>query len=683
MPETIDSAGTPEIKELPALHTPTTGPGSKTPPDPNKLTGTTTPIGSPKTPTPMGMPGAPMGGGSPGMPGAKPGAPGIQQSPEEKLDIESLDSLRQDIKSIISQSENETLDIDTLLDTLIEEGWRPDRLQNLMDHIEAEDLEQLFRDVLTKEYKQKSEIESPSVVTLPMGTMTETSKSEKPVKKPDNDQTGMNPLTALQQFSKSNLLKRGNFMSKKILLQDGAVVLKEANDVSDIISGITTARRKVEAALKGYVDTKIRKAGMEALGPGFGPASPAEGIESIMGGDDKGGLAGAIEMLTNAVKDLLAAIKKGEDVKLDSDKDISGDQMGALEGEIGKGKDVLEEVKEKGPMAEKKEEEKEEDKEKKPFPPKKEEASEQEENVIKEAIENEEDTGKEAASDDKKKDQEAMDVAMGKKGPEKKKDEKKAGEEESSNSIIEKLKTRVAEMKEANLYPFKDLNKQQVDNTNAQTAKDQSKTIDKEVSGGKKPGAEDRGESISPSELHQQVPAQKGQEGKSVKKGQISIEAAERIKQQSIENEKSKARLSVELAARQQLKGLLDNPLKEAIVNNMIEAGASKEAAEAIAFNSMIDGYEASQKIIIKEAFETFMEKDINDFIKTAEYTEQFVPTREKTSTEAPANEGDTSSREKVASVQTPPLRGTQTSKDRKEDYRRYWEDVSIERRGY
>ena len=61
--------------------------------------------------------------------------------------------------------------------------------------------------------------------------------------------------------------------------------------------------------------------------------------------------------------------------------------------------------------------------------------------------------------------------------------------------------------------------------------------------------------------------------------------------------------------------------IKEAFVKNMVEAGIEKTVAEAIAHNSMIDGYQDSQALVMKEAFANFVNKDYKDFVKTAEFT--------------------------------------------------------------
>jgi hypothetical protein len=131
--------------------------------------------------------------------------------------------------------------------------------------------------------------------------------------------------------------------------------------------------------------------------------------------------------------------------------------------------------------------------------------------------------------------------------------------------------------------------------------------------------------------------------------------------------------------------------LRKSIVAAFVEYGVDAKVAEDITYNAFIDSYENSQKLIMKEAFETFMEKDIEDFIKVAKFVKEYRDTKtasqapvqdetKKSASDEPESQG---SREKTASEKGAPLRGTQTSNNRKEDYRKYWEDVSRERRGY
>lgn len=699
MPETIDSPGSPEFSELPALHTPTPGGNKpKTPTDPGALTGPT-PVGMGKAPSPMGMPGAPPAGGKPPM---QP----TPEAPMEALNNRSIESLGQDIRQLVNKYDIKSKE--ELKDRILEEeDWKVDRINELIDYTDSLSSEELFEKAVDREYEPG--VENTGIPDLQSPPVDE--KTGPPtLTKPDNDQTGLNPTQT------TAILKTRGVLMKQAILKDGTLVVKEASttDVSEVITGITNARRNVEATLKDYINAKLIKAGMDSLGM---DAPMKEDIGSILGGPPIGeedGLSAVIKKLKEVVEELIVALEEGDAVKSDSAISISPDDEDKLDGAMDKGKDVIKDVKDKGPLSDMKKDEKEEDDDEK-------ESSE------------EDGTMKEAGKDSQK----AMDVAMGKVGPEKKKEkkekkDKKAEEVETpeatteatveateetptetevtaeteegkevtaeegqpeateepaegevtateegegettataSESIVNKIMTRVTEMKKANLYPFKDLNKQQVDNTNATTAKDQIKTIDKEIKGGKQPSSADssKAPSISPTDIKTDLKAQKGK---------VSVEAAERIKQHSVDNAISKARLSVELAARQQLKGLLENPLKQACVKNMVEAGIPEETADAITHNAFIDGYEDMQKYIIKEAFDTFMNEDIKDFIKVAEFTDSY---KVKESSEAPV-EGD-GTQVKTASAAAP-LRGTQVKNDRKAEFKKFWETVSYQRKG-
>lgn len=683
MPETIDSAGTPELKELPALHTtPSMGEGSRTPPDPNKLGPGTIP--GAKSTKPSGAAGAPPlgGAGGGGLPGVKPPTGAVpQKSPEEQLNEEAITTLKRDINKIIKTTKDVN-DLDSLIENLLDSGWSPDRIQDLIDFRNVEDVESLFVDVTSgtaeKEIEKEKEIGAipPSLGKLPSLPVLETETGSS--KKPDNDITGVNP----PKESNDLTMKRSELMSKKIRINDGTLEAVEASDVSQVIDGISSSRRRVASLLNSYDEAVIRKAGLEALADKEAPID----ISSDLGGIGGKDLDSIVSKLKDAIQELVDWLDKGKD--LQKDESIPSNDFSNLEDEIGKGEKSLGDLKDKGPFA-KKEDKKDEKAEKEDKTEKKED-----EPV---AIASDEETIKEAKE---KGSGEAMDVAMGKKGPKgdkkKVKDDKKAQQEEmpqeeqkeeqaidenkevSASGILEKIQQRLAEMKkEANLYPFKDLNKQQVDNINAQTAKDQASEIDSEIK--QQPAKDKLDPTIHPDKLDSKLKAQKGK---------VSVEVAERIRQHSIENAVNKAKLSVELAAQQQLKGIIDNPLREAFVKNMIESGLEKEAAEAIAYNAFIDGYEDSQKLIMKEAFETFMEKDVQDFVKVAKFVKEYSikegsqdPVEEEKEKSA-SEESSEETRAKTASSNAP-LRGTQVQKDRKEEYRTYWEAVARERRGY
>ena len=715
MPEVMDSAGSPALSEIPALHTtPTSGPGSKTPPDPSKLGPTPATGEGGKIPKPAGSAGAPpipVAGGIGGAGAPKPPVPD-QKSPEEQLNEESVTSLRRDINKIMKV--DNVNDLDTLVDSLLEQGWRPDRLQDLIEYRDVEDIQELFQDVLSgnaeKEIKEQDEIQQSPDAGLqdkntPVNTQPVTSPPNiKPEKKPDNDITGVNPVKASSNIN----MKRSGIMSKQIKLKDGTLEVVETSKASEVVEGISSARRKISSLIDEYQEAIIRKAGLEALGkgmPGMGPEDDMGGgldlpmdIPGKEPGDD---LEGIVGKLKDAIQALVDWLGKGKDLK--KDEDLPKDDFDSLEDEMDKGEKTLGGLKNKGPFAKKDKEEKEDEE--------KDEKDEMEDKKPPIAA-NEKASTKEAASGDKKPgkgSQEAMDVTMGKKGPKgdkKMKEEKKAtveedlertaseDEEEScsassetedekevnASDLLTKIQERVGELKkEAQLYPFKDLNKQQVDNINAQNAKDQASTINSEIK--QQPAKDKMDARIHPDGLNTNLKAQKGK---------VSVEVAERIRQHSIQNTIDKAKLSVELAAQQQLKGLIDNPLRKAIVAAFTEYGVDARVAEDITYNAFIDSYEQAQTLIMKEAFETFMNKDLDDFVKVAKFVKDYsikeasqAPVQEEDKKSASVESNSQDSREKTASMQGAPLRGTQTSYDRKEDYRKYWEDVSRERRGY
>jgi hypothetical protein len=740
MPQTLDSAG--GLNQIPSLHsTPASGEGSKTPPDPNKL-GPPIPIGGAGGVKPMGMPGAPAGGGSVAdagtMSGLQMGAGSKKpvlpsQDPEKQLNdkanllvsdtIEKLRHTNDDTKELIDRAKQGLLPkdkeeelIDLIADSLLNEGFKTYRIQDLQHEKGFENFSDYVMDMIQTNQRnlQKEEKQTQLLQGLPPVTPKPMSKGNAPLmeKKPDNDTMGVNPPKAAQSNTSASYYKDANFnrsvlMKKQVELKDGTLVLREATDVSNVIEGISIARRKVEALLEEVQDGFIKQAGIEALikqGELGMPGGLGGGMPGGMGmgagpmAPGAGGLDAIIGKLKDAIQALADFLGKGSALK--KDETIPKKDFDDLEGEMGKGKATMDKSLPvaKGDI--------------KPFGgPKKEEPKPFGGPALekKEVAAASEETTKEAAKDSQK----AMDVAMGKVGPEKKKEEKKDDKKEdkkdddktkkaddeseegseaseegteekkeeepeksasiSAQSIVSVIKERLAMTKEAQLYPFKDLNKQNVDNINATTAKQQASTINSEVSGGKHPEGE-RAQSIAPKPISET--ARTPEKGKCSEKGKVSVEVAERIRQSTVQNEISKARLAVELASQQQLKGLIPNPLKEAFVKNMVGCGINKEAAEDIAHNSFVDGYEQSQKEVMKEAFETFMGKDVNDFIKVAKYTKEFKVKEGSQESSETVTASEEVTREKTASVKDTPLRGTQASKDRKEEFRNYWEDV-------
>ena len=104
---------TPDSANAPDLSVPPAGPGSKTPMNP--ASGTPTPIGGGKPPAPAGMPGKP------------PAAPEME-SPEEKLDKDTVELLLENIDDLINTGTKETEEI---VDRLLVDGWSEDRFKSV------------------------------------------------------------------------------------------------------------------------------------------------------------------------------------------------------------------------------------------------------------------------------------------------------------------------------------------------------------------------------------------------------------------------------------------------------------------------------------------------------------------------------------------------------------------------
>ena len=241
--------------------------------------------------------------------------------------------------------------------------------------------------------------------------------------------------------------------------------------------------------------------------------------------------------------------------------------------------------------------------------------------------------------------------------------------------MIKRVKARLAELrkeKEANLYPFKPLQGpvENLDSINTESG------LIKDI--GSEPASDKKNQRINAEPIAQSDLAYKT-EGKTTTEKSVSMPGKKSSAEDTrdLKNAVDKAKLSVELAGIQQLKGLIDNPLKEAMVKNMVEVGIDKEAAEAIAHNSFVDGFESNQKVIMKEAFETFMQKPYDDFVKVAKFTKDYII--KEGSVLAPVEGEET--REKTAST-TPPLRGSISGHDG-EEYKGYWQDVQRKQRGF
>jgi len=684
---TLDSANPPD------LSVPPTGPGSKSPIDPGKGIAPT-PLGGGKAPSPMGAPGRPANE-----------TPGLDPD-----DREAIEFLLEEINSIADAG---ITNIKKIVNELLNSGWSEKRLKYLarlfeepvkdflkslislviehgidkasdiidkkLDKVEIEK----YKSTKTREDNKKKYLGDDAIETPPLGA-------------PPMPPMGAPPLGGPPKLSSTdvkrpdvnlyNNILRGGQMAKKLMIKGGALVEASTNPRA-IVNNLLSLMRKAKTSVKSVEDLKIKYAGVQVIrkraaddmmgGMGGGMGAPGGmdmgapgGLDKPMGDeslpmeseDEEGegvldeiketieSIDGKVEEIADAVGAGEKALDEGLEESEDEESEDKGKELSDLDEEIAEAKELI-------PILKK--------------------ASKEAKKFV--------ETVKVSGFPFEKKDEKKDDKKDEKKDEkEDKKDEKKDEKKEKKSFItkedlVKKVEARLKEIraeKEANLYPFKKEIKPipSVDNINAETARNQISTADREIKG---QPAKDKGyETINPSQAQADL-SYKEDKGTAGKK-KVSFEVAERIRKHSMEDVSSKARCAVELAAQQQLKGLIEDPLKSALLNNMKEAGINEDLAKIIVHNAYIDGYEGSHKAIMEEAFETFMNKDIDDFVKVAKFVKEYK-VADNNSVENVSNESD--SREKSAS--TAPIRGTKVSTDRRDDYKNYWLDVDRDRRGF
>lgn len=512
----------------------------------------------------------------------------------------------------------------------------------------------------------------------------------------ENAQTGQESqaVPGVNQQPQKPIMKGSSLMGKRIKIE-GGVLVEASTDVTSVLDNLSRAIRTVEACTQKVAEAKMLRFAADALSGGLGgplDGAPEDGGLKDIAAPKGDGVQSAVKDLKKAVEKLSDALGEADSFKSDNADSLGFDDADKLDKGMDKGTAALGKadkaidadlpVVSKGldskpiaaaaadavkqaefPFA-KKDNDKDESKsdEKKEDHEKKETSSDEKKEDKDNEKKAEAGSAKESHSG---KSQDAEDAFMGKKGPE---GDKKV----SASEILAQIQTHIAALtdadgmiREAQLYPFKDLNKTNVDDINKQTAKDQATEINSEIKG--QPAKDKLNPRIAPKDIADGGLNAK-YDGASKK---VDIKTAERVKQHAVENSVSKARLAVELAAKQQLKGLLDNPLRTAFVKNMVDAGITKEAAEVIAHNSFIDGYEPAQGVVIKEAFTTFMNQSLDEFIKADNFTKTFV-SKEASFVESP---------EAGATTKTASVSGADSALDIPQDaYRKYWTQISSER---
>ena len=699
---------------------PLTGEGSKTPPTPGKGLGAGTPLGGDSSISPMGTPGAPS---------KQPPTPEEQQADaltnraapvlvnniskaiEEDSDILSEDESESDSGAAVEEAMNieasvrfaEMSDkkIEKLVNYLLDLGWTEKVLKNLIKKTDLEPKE-FFRQLVDKikssgeaeanEFlKSKMQPEGDMGLTTPPPETPPMGATPAPPASPAGGPTPPPPPALASGIVKASLadvgLKINNNNMREAIMKEKVIVTKEGTleKVSDnsnvVLSKLVLAIRNAKSAMNSVEEEKLRYAGMFALK--FAAREEEENEEAEEGedegddldfgkedeGDDFGGedegaedidkekLLAGIDTLKGAIDEIESAIKGVESEMEAPGMEMSPEGFGAAEGIMGMGKDMMAKAREaiKTAKADMKKLDEKNDKKK----------DKKKGKGGKDAMSMAMGTGKKSAGSkcDEKDEKKKM------KDDEKKKEDKKKASEGASDDLIQKVKARLAKFREEReekeaLYPDKDKLRQTIDKINVEGGN--IKDI------GSEPASDKDGPTINAKGISQKDLPYKT-EGTATTEKSIPIKS--KAGSDALQNVFDKARLSVELASQQQLRGLIDNPLKEAMVKNMVEVGINEDTAKDIAHNAFLDGYEATQKIIIKEAFETFMAKPYDDFVKVAKFTKDYVGREDVL-----ASVADEETRTKQASVA--PLRGSSVEGSG-DGYKRYWSDVQRNRRGF
>jgi len=659
----------------------------------------------------LGLPGAPSFGGE-GIPSLDAG--GVPpKSPEEQAEDDLLASsttkLTEDIIEGLGDSLKEAKlsdsKIEKLVNHLLDIGWTAKTLKKLIRKSKLKPKE-FFR-TLAKKINSSGEEEAINFLKERISPQEEMGLGATPVetpigKPPIGGPTAPPPLEGIPQTTKANLSDvdlDNNFNNREAIMNNTKIVVKEGtltevpDNTNNVLNDLVVSIRKTKSAINSFEDKKLKYAGSVAL------------RKFAIGEDDKDTGADIDEGLDiDEDEDIESIGEENEDLDIDKEQVLSGldairDGISSIEdaikgveseiespetemgpGELGLGTSMIEEGEKTIAKAREILKSAKRDIEAISGKPNKKKITKKMDSKMNEAIMG----GKgqklatEEEKDDEKKDDSSCDS----------KDGEGSVEASEHEDLIKRVKARLADLrkeKEAQLYPFENIAgpAQNVDNTNATTAKQQDSTINSEIK--KQPVQDKDNETINPEIGQKDLPYK--QEGKNTTgkdvppatSSKISMETAEKTRAYSIKNAVDKAKLSVELAAQQQLKGLLDNPLKKAFIDNMKEVGIPEDTANAIAHNAFVDGYEANQQIIMKEAFDTFMNKPIDDFVKVAKFTKEHIY-KEASIVENTVDVED--SRDKTSSV-SPPLRGAQVTGSKKEVFTKYWEQVGRERRGF
>jgi hypothetical protein len=683
---------------------------------------------SEKLDKPAGRPPLDIGGLAGGLPGGMPPKP---LSPEDQaaldLNLRAAGTLVEAISKylkILDIPHKEGIsdeDLEKLINAIIRQGWDVERIEELARKMDITPKE-LFVDTIKG---ISSNGEEKAIDTLkqkltgeggePKGVPTQTPPvgvpgmggGVTPPPLPSGAEEVKQPTTSTSRTSSTdvgltekNFIIRGTTMGDKIVINKDGTLEKVAGDkMNGVLNNLVLAIRNARTAMSTLENEKLKYAGVVALKraeeemmeeeveeedvseEGDDETEETDDMMDDMGEEEaeEGGeidseaAMAAISELETAIANLKDAIG-GTSSAVEQTMDMTPATLGETEGMIGIAASTLDRARTvlKTAKADMKNLDKKCKKDKKKCKAK----SKDSQAAMNAAM----GTGSKTAAkkdDDKKKDKKKEDKEEKKEKEEKEDKEKKS----ETDDLIVRVKARLAEIrkeKEAFIYDGRPADAHVAPSGNKPLDKINTEAGNIKDIGGE-PASDKDYQTINAAPIAQAaLPASqgKGAPGHNTGKGTSMKEAPGRKASEDTREAIDKARLAVELAAIQQFKGLLPNPLKEAMIKNMVEAGVNPQVAEDIAHNAFIDGSESAHKILSKEAFETFMNKDYDDFVKVSAFTKDYI-----------AKEGavlssvEDEETKKTASA-NPPLRGAKTSYS-SEDYKEYWEDVKRTRRGF
>lgn len=530
----------------------------------------------------------------------------------------------------------------------------PKTPEQLLDERSVKSLKRDLEDVVRKDYNsqyeqvQEKDISKILSLLVDKGWRVDRLKELLPSRKQEdvhkffNDILSEDSNTNLQDSNvilpnnNQNLVDRGINMGDQkaatLVVEDGQVKVSGVTGAKEKLASLANTIRATAATRKKLVEASIKVRGIEA---------------SDMSNKDRmlrranSAITSILDELKEKLEDLSKELEGAEGLG-DAEMDLEdSESLDALlekgEDEVDASSDLIADFEDAGAVSEDSE--------------KGENESEEKEGT-KEA--------KDKSKDDKK--DKGKDKGKGKASEKDLKDMGMAdGKKKKSMELLDVLRQRIAEVqltKEA-LYPDEDKLKQNVDGINEQTAKQQATTINSEI--GKDPKKD----------------KMEGFLGENKELTNLTPEQAKKLSAYVAKETTAKIRYAMDIASQQQLKGLIANPLREALVKGIEAIGVTAEVADAIVHNAYIEAYEPTQTAVIHEAFETLAVQNSEELKRVASFTKDY--TLDVEGVQAPVKEASADETSRVKQASSAVLRPAVTGKDA-EEFKSYFDNMKRER---